>query len=359
MIATFNTDDNVFVRAQHDKVFQRLNAQSNYKRQFLITVGNMEKRGDTELTLVHNDDIIQQNAIYIGENRNLKPYSIYFKEPNTKKYQKIEIRPCGAVIDPWGETDESIHHFIDDTQKTTRLPEKSRFVYCVVIINVTSYELKLLKNAPILSNPPPKPPQYTDDELIALFDDVPATAPCPKKKKSKQTAKQAITPVVQTVVLDKTDSADTRTTVESLDTDSVDSTVASFESIQSIESSESFEPIESFDSIQSIEHVEPVVSPPFTVLFHRSLPITDDEKEHLRTLLYDLYDEHTNFYTTMAKYDEIVVIKSIHDDRRKTEWSTHFNIYLNNTITHERTNSYHAYIHQNRINRLTQLVDLI
>lgn len=341
MIATFNTDDNVFVRAQHNKVFQRLNAQSKYQRRFLMTVGNMEKRGDTELTLANDDDIIQKNGIYIGHEPNLKSYSIYYNDQNKSKYQKIVIHPCSAVSDPWGETDDSIHHFIDDTQKRTRLPEKSRFVYCVVIINVTPYELKLLKNASLLPDQPPqKPPQYTDDELIALFEDVP-TAPRPTKKKVKQT--------IAPIVLDSPDtsSVDTRMTVESLNTDT--------ESIESVESIESFEPI---DLIKSIESFEQVVHP-FTVLFHRNLLITDDEKEYLRTLLYGLYDEHTNFYTTMGKFDEIVVIKSIHDDRRKTEWSTHFNIYLNNTITHERTNSYHAYIHQNRINRMTQLVDLI
>ncbi len=307
-----------------------------------MTVGNMEKRGDTELTLVNNDDVIQQNGIYIGEEPNLKSYSIYFNERKTRKFQKIEIHPCGAVSDPWGETDDSIHHFINDTQKRTRLPEKSRIVYSVVIVNVTPYELKLLKNASLLPDQPPKPPKYTDDELIALFGDVP-TGPLPTKKQ----AKQKLAPPVPTVVLDSsdTDSMDTSTTAESLDTDT-----------DSLDTSTT---IASIESIESTESVELVVSCPFTVLFHRSLRITADEKEYLSTLLYDLYDEYTNFHTTMAKYDEIVVVKSIHDDRRKTEWSTHFNIYLNNTITHKRTNSYHAYIHQNRINRLTQLVDLI
>ena len=76
MIATLNTDDNVFVRAQHNNVFQRLNEQSKYKRQFLMTVGNMERHGDTELTLVKDDDVTLQNGVFIGEEPNLKSYSI-------------------------------------------------------------------------------------------------------------------------------------------------------------------------------------------------------------------------------------------------------------------------------------------
>ncbi len=108
MIWALNTDNNVFVRNQQQKnVFQRLNAQSKNARNFFFTIGDLNKKGDTEFTLISDNDIRRRQGVFIGDDPNLDSYSLYVAAQKTKKFQKILICPFAVVRDPWGETDES------------------------------------------------------------------------------------------------------------------------------------------------------------------------------------------------------------------------------------------------------------
>jgi hypothetical protein len=167
-----------------------------------------------------------------------------------------------------------------------------------------------------------KPPKYTDEELYKIFEK-------PKIKKSKP--KQNVKHIPETPVIvyindsDTTDSdLDTNMTDSDLDTNMTDS---------------------------DIENVE--------VNFSRYLKSSIDE-EYIRELIYRLYDTNTKFKTRCQTSNGVKIISDIHYDQLGLDYSKHFNLmFLPFTYTSEKPPTYHAYITDDNIVRLTEVIDLL
>jgi hypothetical protein len=73
-------------------------------------------------------------------------------------------------------------------------------------------------------------------------------------------------------------------------------------------------------------------------------------------LLNDLYNVNNKFKELFNHYSKIWVIKNIHLDRDYLPDTQHFNIKL---IGDEASNTFHCYIRNNKISKITEICSII
>jgi hypothetical protein len=79
--------------------------------------------------------------------------------------------------------------------------------------------------------------------------------------------------------------------------------------------------------------------------------------DYIVELLNDLYNENLKFKDLFNRYNKIWVIKNIHLDRDYLPDTNHFNIKLINND--EASNTFHCYIRNNKISRITEICSII
>ena len=83
------------------------------------------------------------------------------------------------------------------------------------------------------------------------------------------------------------------------------------------------------------------------------------DTKYIKYLIYNLYETNCKFKQLMKNYDTICVVKNLHYDNESIKNSLHFNAYLFNKLETCKTKSYHFYILNNKIYRITELVDIL
>ena len=168
-------------------------------------------------------------------------------------------------------------------------------------------------------------PLLTDEELIKLFDET------PKQKNKKNRTKQ---PFIKPLVTIKTniikdDIEDDTTSEISDDTNNTDA---------------------SFDSEINLNNTYN-----FNILYNNKRIWNTTDKEYIDNLIYYLYDTNEKFIKMMSGFDTIYVLKEIHQDRNKSY--KHFTAFLKNNFDESLT--YHFYVKDNKINGITQIMNIL
>ena len=79
-----------------------------------------------------------------------------------------------------------------------------------------------------------------------------------------------------------------------------------------------------------------------------------NDKIYIYNLLKRLFFENTKFRLLVDKYKKITVVKPLHYDMSNRELTRHFNIKFPYT-----QNQYHAYVHNDNITSLTEIINVI
>ena len=88
------------------------------------------------------------------------------------------------------------------------------------------------------------------------------------------------------------------------------------------------------------------------ITFNKYLNISRQEQSYIMKLLKDLYFSNDNFKALTSLYDNIYVVKNIHQNN-------HFNIILVNPRLNKRSETLHVLIEKDKIIRITQVITLI
>ena len=110
-----------------------------------------------------------------------------------------------------------------------------------------------------------------------------------------------------------------------------------------------------YDYVEVIKHYlknkefKPVS--PF-ITFNKHLSISRQEQSYIMKLLKDLYKLNDNFKSLCSLYDNIYVVKNLHQNN-------HFNIILVNPRLNERSETLHILVEKDKILRITQVITLI
>ena len=110
-----------------------------------------------------------------------------------------------------------------------------------------------------------------------------------------------------------------------------------------------------YDYVEVIKHYlknkefKPVS--PF-ITFNKHLNISRQEQSYIMKLLKDLYKLNDNFKSLCSLYDNIYVVKNLHQNN-------HFNIILVNPRLNERSETLHILVEKDKILRITQVITLI
>jgi hypothetical protein len=196
------------------------------------------------------------------------------------------------------------------------------------------YDYKITKNS--------NTPLLNDDELIKLFD-----APIIKSKRTKKI--QIIEYKTDVISIDLTDKLS-------------DITDEGTKKIQIIEDKTDITSIDLTDKLSDITDDEEYIdaqenTTTLKLSFNKRKAFTAQEIQCITSLLNELFIENIKFQEIMKYYNEIWILKGIHYDRYEIEETKHFNIKLINQEV--ISNTFHCYIRNKSIHRITEINDII
>jgi hypothetical protein len=262
------------------------------------------------------------------------------------------IRPYCLVYDV-AETKEYIADFLPSRSKSEKKQSKLNRFYRQFLDSEKQLFTCIFKAEYEIDNIISEPPKYTDEELFKLFD-------TPKKKSNKRNNKLVISDAVAeqlTVFPNRLETIDTNSVIS--DTESVISDTETIDTNSVISYTESV--ISDTESV--ISDTESVISDTKTdfikLSFSRYISSHNDN-ELIKILLFDLFNSNNNFKNRCNHSKQINILTDIHCDQSGLINSRHFNIkFIPSVLDHHKLSTYHAYIMDDKIVRLTEVFDLL
>ena len=257
------------------------------------------------------------------------------------------IRPYCLIYDV-AETKEYIADFLPSRSKSEKKQSKLNRFYRQFLDSEKQLFTCIFKAEYEIDNIISEPPKYTDEELFKLFD-------TPKKKSNKRKKTQIVSN--NKLVISDAETIDTNSVISY--TESVISDTETIDTNSVISYTESV--ISDTESV--ISDTESVISDTKTDFIKLSFSHyinSHNDNELIKILLFDLFNSNNNFKNRCNLSKQINILTDIHCDQSGLINSRHFNIkFIPSVLDHHKLSTYHAYIMDDKIVRLTKVFDLL